>query len=73
MNKTYRSKKKIYRKKKRSFKLRGGTYLRNTINSKSRVLHPLNAFVKKKLGDLYAIIIPAGFIYISLFHYFIQL
>ena len=27
----------------------------------------------KKLGDLYAIIIPAGFIYISLFHYFIQL
>lgn len=55
MNKTYRSKKKIYRKKKRSFKLRGGTYLRNTINRKSQVLHPLNAFVKKKLGDLYLV------------------
>ena len=27
----------------------------------------------KKLGDLYAIIIPAGFVYIALFHYFTQL
>tara|TARA_B110000444_G_C18805258_1_gene579591 strand:+ start:839 stop:1507 length:669 start_codon:yes stop_codon:yes gene_type:complete len=27
----------------------------------------------KRLGDLYAIIIPAGFVYIALFHYFTQL
>ena len=27
----------------------------------------------KKLGNLYAIIIPAGFIFIALFHYFVQL
>lgn len=27
----------------------------------------------KKLGNLYAIIIPAGFVFIALFHYFIQL
>ncbi|MBT3611956.1 MAG: succinate dehydrogenase cytochrome b subunit [Flavobacteriales bacterium] len=27
----------------------------------------------KKLGDLYAIIIPAGFVFIALFHYFNQL
>ena len=27
----------------------------------------------KKLGNLYAIIIPAGFVFIALFHYFVQL
>ena len=27
----------------------------------------------KKLGNLYAVIIPAGFVFIALFHYFIQL
>lgn len=27
----------------------------------------------KKIGNLYAIIIPAGFVFIALFHYFIQL
>jgi len=27
----------------------------------------------KKLGNLYAIIIPAGFVFIALFHYFTQL
>lgn len=52
-NKT--KKRKIYRKKRKTFKLRGGTQLRNTLQGKSSVLHPLNAFVTRKMDSNYLI------------------
>jgi hypothetical protein len=52
-----KNRKRIYRKKKRTYKLRGGTYLRNNLNNKPTILHPLNSFVQKKIGDNYAILL----------------
>ena len=48
-------KKKIYRKKRKTFRLRGGTYLQNNLKSKFNVLHPMQPFVKNSLDDNYLI------------------
>lgn len=55
-NKSKKSqKKKIYRKKRKTFRLRGGTYLQNNLKTKFQVSHPLQPFVKNSLEDNYLI------------------
>lgn len=51
-----RRKKKIYRKKRKTFKLKGGTYLSNNLKSKFNILHPLQQFVQKQLDDNYVVL-----------------
>lgn len=52
MRKKFNShKKKIYRKRQKTFKLRGGTYLRQKLNNNSRILHPLNHLVQDNVED----------------------
>ena len=48
-------KRKIYRKKRKTFRLRGGTYLQNNIKSKFNVMHPMQPFVKNSSDDNYLI------------------
>ena len=48
-------KRKIYRKKRKTFRLKGGTYLQNNLKSKFDVKHPLQPFVKNSLEDNYLI------------------
>ena len=53
LSKSKKTQRKIYRKKKRTYKLKGGTFLRNKLSNKKSVLHPLNQFINKRLGDNY--------------------
>lgn len=48
-------KKKIYRKKRKTVRLKGGTILQNNIKPKFDVRHPLQSFVKNSLEDNYLI------------------
>ena len=50
-----KSKKKVYRKKRRTFKLKGGTYLNSTLKPKFHIPHPLHSFVQDRLDDNYII------------------
>ena len=54
-NSKNKSRRKIYRKKRGSFKLKGGTYLKNNLRQKYDVKHPLQFFVENKLDDHYII------------------
>jgi GNAT superfamily N-acetyltransferase len=54
-NSKVKTQKKVYRKKSKTYKLRGGTFLRQKLNHKSQILHPLNFLVQKKVGDYYLI------------------